>query len=143
MTSWQPNVDHSIYHLDITDTSDAIIKTSVEASALKIIGLLDNIILDDSLYLIFEWDQENAVLSASVTDANKTNDASKHIKCNFSGLNKKFAALDPDLRAQQQISTTENIKFVLQDYLASCTEFFQFSLVAIFHTGSRANTELL
>lgn len=143
MFSWQPNVDNSILLLHIPNTDDMAMKNAVEASAEKIISLLHNIILDDSLYLIFEWNKENAVLTASVTDADKKNDGAQHIRCEFSGLRTKFSNLEPSLQAREQKSVTENVKFLLQDYLASCTAFFQFSLVAIFHSSSRTNTELL
>jgi len=143
MFSWSCDSSNTIHTLLIAETSDTEIKMAVEASAGKIIGLLADNILDDSLYLLFEWDPANAVLTASVTDADKKQDSPQHIRCEFSGIKANFERLDAAQRIEQQVDLTECVKFWLHDYLTTCTAFFKFSLVAIFHADSRSNTELL
>lgn len=143
MFLWSCDSDNTTHTLLIAETNDALLKKAVEAGAEKIISLLPGNILDDSLYLLFEWDPIAARLSASVTDASKQLDSPQRIVCEFSGVKENFARLDTRQREEQQVDLTECIKFWLHDYLTTCTAFFKFSLVAIFHAESRANTELL
>lgn len=143
MFLWSSDSSNTLHSLLIAETSDTEIKAAIEASAEKIIGLLSDNILDDSLYLLFEWDPANAILTASVTNADKTEDSPQHIRCEFSGIKTNMKRLDAAKRVEQQTDLTESVKFWLHDYLTTCTAFFKFSLVAIFHADSRANTELL
>lgn len=119
------------------------IKHAVEANATEIISQLADNIQDDSLYLLFEWDSVNAVLTSCITDASKTRDAALHICSEFPAAKLSFDSLEPSARLEQQVDLSECIKFWLHDYLTTCTAFFKFSLVAIFHASSRNETELL
>lgn len=110
---------------------------TIEACAEKAIGLLKANIQDDSLYVLFEWNEELAQLNIVVTDAAKQNDAQASVFCTFPNL-----ALS--LKNQEQSAAfTDTVKFWLHDYLTTCTAFFNYSLVAIFHSSTRHNTELL
>ncbi len=125
---------HSTSELDIDESK--ICKT-IEACADKVIGLLKTNIQDDSLYLLFEWNEELAQLKIVVTDAAKKNDAQESVCCTFSNLALSL------LNQEQRAAYTDIIKFWLHDYLTTCTAFFSYSLVAIFHCSTRDNTELL
>lgn len=125
---------HSTSELDIDESK--ICKT-IEACADKAIGLLKTNIQDDSLYVLFEWNEELAQLKVVVTDATKKNDAQDSICCTFPNL-----VLDI-VNQEQRAAYTDSIKFWLHDYLTTCTAFFSYSLVAIFHSSTRNNTELL
>lgn len=125
---------HSTSELDIDESK--ICKT-IEACADKAIGLLKNNIQDDSLYLLFEWNEELAQLKIVLTDAAKKNDSQESVYCTFPNL-----ALDL-VNEEQRAANTDSIKFWLHDYLTTCTAFFSYSLVAIFHSSTRNNTELL
>lgn len=143
MFLWNSNTNNTVHTLSIVETNDALLEKAIEAGAEKIISLLDSNIRDDSLYLLFEWDPLAAQLSASITDASKQMDSPQRIICDFPGLRENFARLNANQRDEQRIDLSERIKFWLHDYLATCTAFFKYSLVAIFHADSRANTELL
>lgn len=143
MFLWSSDSGNSTHTLVVAETNDALLKKAIELGAEKIISLLATNILDDSLYLLFEWDPVNAQLIACVTDASKQTDASQRIVCEFPGVKANLDRLDPSKSTEQQVDLTERIKFWLHDYLTTCTAFFKFSLVAIFHADSRANTELL
>ena len=125
---------HSTSELDIDESK---ICRTIEACADKAIGLLKTNIQDDSLYVLFEWNEELAQLKIVVTDATKQNDAQESVCCTFPSW-----GLEP-IKQEQRAAYTESIKFWLHDYLTTCTAFFSYSLVAIFHSSTRDNTELL
>lgn len=118
------------------------LKHALENCAAKAVSLLDTAIDDDSLYLLFEWNPLAAELQVVVTDATKQRDSAHTIQAQF-----------PDLRAQLHPAESgnsasidalnETVKFLLSDFLASYSPFFSYSLVAIFHSSSRAETQLL
>jgi len=135
----QQTDNKTLYTTSVAETSDNDAQHIFEACAEKAIQMLNENILDDSLYLLFEWNTDQASLNIVVTDASKTHDAPHSFCCTFSSLAIELARLTED----QRESYTETIKFWLHDYLASCTAFFSYSLVAIFHSNSRKNTELL
>ncbi len=125
---------HSTFELD---TEESTLRKTVEACANKAIGLLKTNIQDDSLYVLFEWNEDLAQLSIVVTDAAKKNDAQESVCCTFPNLALSL------LNQEQRAAYTYTIKFWLHDYLTTCTAFFSYSLVAIFHSSTRNNTELL
>ena len=125
---------HSTSELDVQESK--ICKT-IEACADKAIDLLKTNIQDDSLYVLFEWNEELAQLKIVVTDAAKKNDAQESVCCTFPNL-----ALGL-INQEQRAACTDTIKFWLHDYLTTCTAFFSYSLVAIFHSNTRNNNELL
>lgn len=128
-----------VHAISVAETSEKTVRQIIEASADKAIHLFNKNIQDDSLYLLFEWNASEAKLNIVVTDANKTQDASESVCCVFFSLAIELARENED----QRVNYTESVKFWLHDYLNTCTAFFSYSLVAIFHSGSRNNTELL
>lgn len=141
MFNWTTRTtDQQITHEILSsETSESSVRHLIEASADKaILGLKKNI-QDDSLYLLFEWDVNQAKLNISVTDASKTKDSPETICCIFTSLAIELARESEE----QRINYTESVKFWLHDYLTTCTAFFSYSLVAIFHSSTRQNTELL
>jgi hypothetical protein len=141
MWNWTSNQtgNQIIHSLLVSETSEKTVRQLIEASADKAIHLLKKNIQDDSLYLLFEWDIDKATLNIIVTDASKTQDAPEAVCCVFSSLAIELARESEE----QRLNYTESVKFWLHDYLTTCTAFFSYSLVAIFHSGSRNNTELL
>lgn len=129
----------TIHSLSVFETSEKVVRQLIEASTDKAIHLLKKNIQDNSLYLLFEWDLNEAKLNIIVTDASKTQDAPESICCVFSSLAIELARESEE----QRLNYTESVKFWLHDYLTTCTAFFSYSLVAIFHSSSRNNTELL
>lgn len=141
MLNWTTNQTGSrtIHSLSVFETSEKVVRQLIEASTDKAIHLLKKNIQDNSLYLLFEWDLNEAKLNIIVTDASKTQDAPESICCVFSSLAIELARESEE----QRLNYTESVKFWLHDYLTTCTAFFSYSLVAIFHSSSRNNTELL
>lgn len=140
---WQTQTTpNGIHHL-FTGTAEFPLKEALETCAEKAISLLDKNIQDDSLYLAFEWDANTAALNIVVTDASKQQDSSISVGAHFAQLQQELQSL-PQADQQEKIeATNELVKFLLSDYLASCSAFFRYSLVAIFHSSSRDNSQLL
>ncbi len=134
-TTETPNA--TFHSTAVLDTEENQIRKAIEACADKAINLLNTNIQDDSLYVLFEWDKQLTTLNIVVTDSAKKNDAPESVCCTFPSL-----ALDLATQEQKAIYT-DAIKFWLHDYLTTCTAFFSYSLVAIFHSSTRSNTELL
>jgi hypothetical protein len=141
MLNWTTNHTGTqiVHAISVAETSEKTVRQIIEASADKAIQLLKQNIQDDSLYLLFEWSVSEAKLNIVVTDANKTQDAPESVCCVFSSLAIELARENED----QRLNYVESVKFWLHDYLTTCTAFFSYSLVAIFHSSSRNNTELL
>lgn len=141
MFNWTTHQTESgiVHSISISETSEKTVRHLIEASADKAIQLLKKNIQDDSLYLLFEWDANHAKLNIIVTDASKTQDAPESVCCIFSSLATELARESEE----QRFEYTESVKFWLHDYLTTCTAFFSYSLVAIFHSSTRNNTELL
>lgn len=129
----------TIHATSVSETSEKAVRHIIEACADKAIQLLENNIQDDSLYLLFEWNPQAAELSIVVTDASKTRDSPETVVCTFTSLAIELAREN----AEQRINYIDSVKFWLHDYLSTCTAFFSYSLVAIFHSDSRGNSELL
>jgi hypothetical protein len=126
-----------IHTTSAPSTTEHDLRNTIETCAEKAISLLKSNIQDDSLYLLFEWDSSNANLNILVTDATKKHDAPEIVFCTFPELAKQLN------QPEQSTAYAELVKFWLHDYLTTCTEFFSYSLVAIFHSSNRSNTELL
>ena len=135
-----PHIQHQC---DSNSLDNNDLRLAVEACAEKAISLLDDNINDDSLYLLFEWNADKAELNVCVTDASKQHDSKHQVIMHFAALANKLHSLPTTERLAKQHELSESVQFWLHDYLTTCTAFFRYSLVAIFHKGSRANTELL
>jgi hypothetical protein len=121
-------------------------KLEIERCAAKAIDALVNNIHDDALYLLFEWKPQTHRLSIVVTDATKTVDSPILASVSFSldfNLVENPEDTASDESSKRETRTSENVKYWLHDYLTTASDFFRYSLVAIFHSSSRANTELL
>jgi hypothetical protein len=145
MNTWNIITDNKTtnHSCDFLSRNNDELKLAIEACAGKAISLLKENIQDDSLYLMFEWSPGDSVLTVVLTDATKQQDACQKVVGVFSELNQTLTQLTPSARAEQTQTTTELIQFWLYDYLTTCTEFFKYSLVAIFHSSSRSESQLL
>jgi hypothetical protein len=139
MLNWTTTevLNTTIHSTSELNTAESTLRKTIEACTDKAISLLKTNIQDDSLYLLFEWNEELATLNVVVTDAAKKNDAQESACCTFPNL-----ALNL-VNQEQRAAYTDTLKFWLHDYLTTCTAFFSYSLVAIFHSSTRDNTELL
>jgi hypothetical protein len=140
----EQNEEYILHHaaVDTPDnwTIEAILASCVE----RAVGLLDMNIDDDSLYLMFEWNNENSSLAIVVCDDTKSRDAKHRVLCDMSAMNETIKQLtESDQWKYQGESFADIVKHALHDYLTTCTGFMRYSLVAVFHQGSRQQTELL
>ncbi len=122
-----------LYRRRFSGSDQPALKQALEASAIKAVELLEKSIQDDSLFLLFEWNPASAELTVVVTDACKENDSPYMVLAEIPDL---LEVATPDASAA-------SIQFLLSDFLASYSPFFRYSLVAIFHSGSRNETSLL
>ncbi len=143
MNHWQTqNSAQGVLYI-FTPAAQMSLKDALETCAAKAISLLDENIQDESLYLLFEWNTTRADLTIVVTDGRKQQDADIKVCTHFVQLQQELQSL-PENEQQEKISATnELVKFLLSDYLASCSTFFRYSLVAIFHSSTRDNSQLL
>lgn len=139
MLTWNSvqTLNTTVHITSAFEIAESKLRDAVEACTDKAISLLNNNIQNDSLYLLFEWNIELAKLTILVTDAAKSHDAPESVCCTFPNLALALTSQD------QRTKHTEFIKFWLHDYLTTCTAFFSYSLVAIFHHSNRNNSELL
>ena len=140
MLTWNttPDTNHLIHSTHIDESSEKTVKLAIEACTDKAVSFLKTNIQDDSLYLLFEWDAQAAILTVVVTDATKTHDSHNIVKAIFNSVANNLQGQHEDTEAYADL-----IKFWLHDYLTTCSAFFSYLLVAIFHSSTRANTELL
>lgn len=134
-TSWtQQQLPNGIclHTITTTENNDTALRKAIEDAAEKAISLLNKNIQDDSLYLMFEWNPAEHYLQIVVCNAQKTNDAPQQVRTYLQ-----------DTSSHTPEELKEQIHYWLHDYLTTCTAFFRYSLVAVFHTGDRNRTELL
>jgi len=98
---------------------------AIQMSIDKAVSLLSDNINDNSRYFLVEWDEVNSNLRILVTDDSKQTDSKYVVTC------------------QIPPHTSDDIKYWVKDYLTTCSEFFKFSLVAVFQCGTRDKLELL
>lgn len=140
---------HSETHQGITcyqqsfEGDSSHLKSALEACATKAVSLLEQSIQEDSLYLLFEWNPQTAELAIVVTDARKQQDSAYVVKAQFPAVQQTLAAATDSERNEKINALNDSVKFLLSDFLASYSPFFSYSLVAIFHSSTRAETSLL
>ncbi|CAA0101763.1 hypothetical protein [Zhongshania aliphaticivorans] len=106
----------------------------------KAVGELHSSIQDDSLYLIFEFD-ESFVLNVVVADDSKLQESPYRVVCDMASLQ---PYLDESTHWKfKDEGFADIVKHEIRDYLSTCSGFMRYSLVAVFSEGDRSKTELL
>jgi len=113
------------HHAEYAGTEESGIRLALAECVEKSISLLHTNIKDESLYLLFEWCAASSVLGVVVTDSTKKIDSPQVVKCGFSRLE------------------SEDLQYWLGDYFTTCESFMRYSLVAAFHSQTRAESALL
>ncbi|RNL60164.1 hypothetical protein D0911_14185 [Zhongshania marina] len=106
----------------------------------KAVDELHSNILDNSLYLLFEFDK-NLVLNIVVTDESKQQESPYRVVCDMASL--RSYLLESTHWKFKGEEFADVVKHELRDYLSTCSGFMRYSLVAVFSEGDRAKTELL
>ena len=129
--NWQENKspgecsESIVHHAEYAGTEEPGIRLALAECVEKSISLLHTNINDESLYLLFEWCAASSVLSVVVTDSTKKIDSPQVGTCSFSRLE------------------SEDLQYWLGDYFTTCESFMRYSLVAAFHSQTRAASALL
>ena len=106
----------------------------------KVVDELHSNILDNSLYLLFEFDK-NLVINIVVTDESKQQESPYRVVCDMASLQPYL--LESTYWKFKGEEFADVVKHELRDYLSTCSGFMRYSLVAVFSEGDRAKTELL
>lgn len=134
------------YRADVKGQSDESVKSAVEQCVEKTVAMLSSNIRDDSCYMLCEWDRPSSTLRVVVTDGKKENDSPLVVECSFVDLNSKMQQLKNSSVAQweqEMDDCVEKIQYWARDYLTTCAEFMNYSLVAAFHSEDRSKCSLL
>ena len=135
-----------VYFAEFDEQSDDKIELAVQACIDKAIGFLLENVVDESRYLLFEWDVVSSTLTIVVTDDLRENDSRYVVKCLMSALDRKMNAMTGEDKAvceKKAIEYASTIKYWVKDYLTTSSEFLKYSLVAVFHSKTRDKVELL
>ena len=144
--SIENGADYMAYAVNCHETADEYICRVIGECVEKAVELLPLNISDDSMYLLFEWDVEQSVLSIVVTDESKSKDAARMVRSCFPALNEQHSCLKQQSVDEWQLKISacqESIRYWVRDYLTTCGGFMHFSLIAVFCSKSRAKTALL
>lgn len=130
---------------ECAETEGSVIYDALAQAVEKAVSLLADNIRDESRYFLFEWDTATSTLTIVVTDDDKKNDSPKVVQITLSGVNDILEA--PQQHAGSEWTTidscSENVQFLIRDYLTTSSVYHQYSLIAVFHNGSRDKTNLL
>lgn len=137
---------NTIHHAECSDSSDTLIGSAIEQCVNKTMDFLPSNVIDDSRYLMFEWDTLNSTLSIAVTDQSKENDSPDVVKCVMSGLAlemQKIRENSPNDWEEKSNEHASEIKYCINNCITTASEFLRYSLIAAFHTGSRNKSILV
>ena len=138
--------EHISHYSECTETSEDAIKAAIALCVEKAVSLLDVNLKDESMYLMFEWDNTDSELTIVVTDQTKQRDSDNIVKCHFTALNKTMALDNFQSEEEWKLAVNEyaeDVNFLIRDYLTTCTSFLKYSLIAAFHSGNRSASKLL
>lgn len=141
-----PNVINTLHSAELIQghnsfVDDGIIKAALNECIEKASSFLKKNILDDSMFLLFEWDVAHSVLTVVVTDESRTRDSEHVVKCTFSGIANSGSDNSGTDSATEEYA--EQIKLWIKDYLTTCDSFHCYSLIALFHSDTRESCGLL
>lgn len=137
--------DFIVHLAEYPDREDDKIKLAIEGVVDKAVSLLEQNIVTESRYLLFEWDSVYSMLTVVVTDDTKENDSVHVVKCLFPALDEEMNTLEVDEDEWEKVvdEYASSVKFWLKDYLSVCSNFFNYSLLAAFHNETREQCQLL
>ena len=123
----------TVYSYRCEHSDDKAIRQVINQCVDKMVSLFPSNVRDPSRYVIFEWDKAQKLLNIVITDDDKTTESPDSVQCEIASYHH---LPDPDQQA-------DNIQYWIRDHLTTCSEFFSYSLIAVFHSQSREKTSLL
>ena len=137
---------HTVHHAECVDSSEKQVVSAIEQCIDKTMNLLSANVVDESRYLMFEWDTTSSTLIIAVTDHTKENDSEHVVRCVMSGLDKEMQGIRDRSATEWEEKKNEfsfDVKYCINDYLTICSEFLRYSLIAAFHNESRDKSILV
>jgi len=138
--------DKTRHFAECVENIESHIISAIEQCIDKTMSLLSLNVKDESRYLMFEWDTKNSVLTTVVTDDLKENDSVHVVVCSMPGLNSEMLQIK-NTSVEDWESKIEDysfdVKYRINDYLTTCSEFLRYSLIAAFHNESRDKSILV
>ncbi|MCG8673720.1 MAG: hypothetical protein MI867_30360 [Pseudomonadales bacterium] len=119
------------YSASFSDASEESMASVIDQTMEKAIQLLPSSVKDESRYLLLVWHPSNNILKVVVTNDSKSEDSAEQVHLRFSGNIDDEEAFMADL------------KFYSKDYLTTCGEFLNYSLIAAFCVDTRDKAQLL
>ncbi|WP_444889797.1 hypothetical protein [Microbulbifer sp. DLAB2-AA] len=140
------NTEYKIYNAESQAlSSEGIYQDLAESLELAISKLSKNV-NDSSRYFFIQWEPISSQLTLTVTDDQRKNDAQAVVRCHFTALEKQFqeSQFKTDDDKQSAIAAfSEDLHFWCKEFLSTDQGFSQFSLVALFTSGSRDSAVIL
>ncbi len=130
------STEGTVYTHCCEHNDDKNIRQVINQAIDKAVSLFPANVWDQSRYVIFEWDKEKKILTIVISDDDKSIDSPDTVVCEVKAYQTNS---DPELALEQ----ADTIQYWVRDHLTTCTEFFAYSLIAVFHSHSRDNTSLL
>lgn len=127
------------HYAESAAVEDRAVKDDVEAALERAMSLLNANVKNESTYFLVEWDLPSATLRLAVTDERKVQDEADVVTCRFTLLNQQLQVEE----AGQVEACSGKVRFWAKDYLSTCTEFMNYSLVALYTDTERSRTSIL
>ena len=137
---------HTVHCTVCSDPAERSVASAVEQSIDKTMSLLSSNVVDESRYLMFEWNTSTSTLLIAVTDQEKQNDSEHTVQCAMAGLNEEMTKLREASETDWEEKTNElshDVKYYINNYLPICSDFLRYSLIAAFHNGTRDKSILV
>ena len=128
---------------DCSEMDGAAIYEALGQAVEAAVKFLPDNMKDESRFFMFEWDAACFTLTIVVTDDDKKSDSPKVVKLSLSGLGKALQGDGVSEWAATPAECADNIKYFIRDYLTTSSGYHQYSLIAVFHSDSRNNTDLV
>lgn len=136
----------TVYHAECADAANKFVISAIEQCIDKSLNLLSINVVNESRYLMFEWDKSYSTLTIAVTDHTKEHDSELVVRCQMTGLNKEMQSIQ-ELSAEDWDKKVNaysfDVKYSINNYLTTCNEFLRYSLIAAFHSETRDKSILV
>ncbi|MFC1749891.1 hypothetical protein ACFL2V_13915 [Pseudomonadota bacterium] len=140
------NTEYVVELAECNENSNELIFEALTQATDKALSLLSSNVKDSSRYFMFEWDVVYSILTIVVTDELKEKDSQAVVKLSMLGMDDVLMKLQAESEEAWESKAEEYSSMVrhhVRDYLTTSNEFLQYSLIAIFHDGTREDAVLL
>lgn len=147
----EKSVNEKVKHILYSTSSNISLSQRFEPIVTECIdqatSLLEKNLTDSSRYFMFEWHYSRQELTILVTDDNKTKDSTYLVKCQFTNSAQKKTVPNQYIGDGCSQSIEEDLSLRMREcihnYMTTCSEFMQYSLIAVYHDGDREKARLV